>query len=155
MSKIVAAIGMGVLILATAVVIGPTITDLSTDDSTTAYVGVNESVELNSDLQASVTGVNTSQPKNSTVELYDRKTRERVAQTINESTRTQILIRGEQINMTAQNISDSGTVRLKSEYPPTYGQRQAVKTATNQLPLILATVGFVLVIGATGRVMFA
>lgn len=149
MSRILAAMALGVLILVAGVMIGPTVTDLSTDNQDTTFVGVNESVELNSDLQASVTGVNTTGNKTSTIELYDKETRQRVAQTLNESERTNVTIRGETLNMTAQNIT-SDTVRLNSEYPTTYGWDSPAKTAANQLPFILATAGALIVLASIG-----
>jgi hypothetical protein len=142
---------MGVLVLATAFLVGPLSTYATTDASQTLELRQNDSVEVTDTLSVTALDVNQS---NSTTQyqITDEDTLATNQTRLSVSQGSVLLLSGDNITVSLDSIESSVSV-TEVEYPPMFGWDDGPRTVISNLPIILTLIMFTALVGYMVRVI--
>lgn len=145
-STTAAALGLVVLLLVLAIPAAITVTD----SPATATFDLDDGEQASVVQTLSVMVENTTKT-DATITLRDSETIEGETQTLSEGETVSYSVRNETMNVTLREIQGpSANASVAVEFPRTYGWAPGSKTIVDNLPLALALVAFVVVIGGVG-----
>lgn len=150
-SKVMLAVGIGLLALILGVAMPMLISSTTTDTTESVILDVNESTDLTDTLEIRLDAVETSsnETNNATVSVTNLRDYETSSVTINDTESDTVSLSGSDIDVSVDlRTADSALIGV--DYPPTFGWDESAVMLVENLDVIMVVVTIVIIFALLG-----